>query len=216
MRHQGKITNWKDEKGFGFIVTNGVENQVFVHIKSFISRERRPIDNDVVTYDLEMDANGRTQATRVAFIGERVKSQHRYGQSNIPLFLAAVFLSFVTVSALIGKLPFAVFWLYLIASFIAFLAYAIDKSAAKNDRWRTQENTLHLFALVGGWPGALVAQSLLRHKSKKQSFQIVFWFTVALNCSALIWLFSQAGSEMLRSALGATQGLTQLINVLFW
>ncbi|PKO61660.1 MAG: DUF1294 domain-containing protein, partial [Betaproteobacteria bacterium HGW-Betaproteobacteria-17] len=69
-------------------------------------------------------------------------------------------------------------------------------------RWRTQESTLHLFALAGGWPGALAAQKLLRHKSSKPSFQFVFWVTVILNCCVLAWFFSTSGAEALRSMLG--------------
>jgi len=87
-------------------------------------------------------------------------------------------------------------------STVAFVAYALDQSAARNDQWRTRESALHLFALIGGWPGALAAQRLLRHKTKKQSFQIVFWVTVVLNCSALGWLFSSRGAEALHSILG--------------
>jgi uncharacterized membrane protein YsdA (DUF1294 family)/cold shock CspA family protein len=204
MRYQGKITNWKDDKGFGFINPNGGGNQVFVHIKSFANRQRRPVGNEIVTYELKVDAKGRVQAENVAFVGERAPSNISPERSNISLILSASFLIFVAASAFVGKLPFAVLWLYLVGSTVAFFAYAFDKSAARNDQWRTQESTLHLFALVGGWPGALAAQRLLRHKSKKQSFQILFWATVALNCSALAWLFSPSGSGMLRSFLGAT------------
>lgn len=102
-----------------------------------------------------------------------------------------------------GTLPIAVAWFYLAASLVAFVAYALDKSAARNDRWRTKESTLHLFSLAGGWPGALAAQRLLRHKSRKQSFQTVFWATVILNCCALAWFFSASGAEALRSFSGA-------------
>ena len=45
-----------------------------------------------------------------------------------------------------------------------------------------------LLALIGGWPGALVAQQVFRHKSRKVVFQFALWTTVALNCGALIWL----------------------------
>ena len=79
--------------------------------------------------------------------------------------------------------------LYLAASAAAFVAYGADKSAAKSGRWRTPESTLHLLALVGGWPGALIAQRVFRHKSRKASFQIVFLFTVVVNCAALLWLW---------------------------
>jgi uncharacterized membrane protein YsdA (DUF1294 family) len=116
--------------------------------------------------------------------------------------LTAAFVALVAGSAFVGKLPGAVAWFYLAASLAAFLAYALDKSAARNGRWRTQESTLHLIGLAGGWPGALAAQRLLRHKSRKQSFQIVFWATVVLNCCALSWFFSSSGAEALRSMLG--------------
>jgi uncharacterized membrane protein YsdA (DUF1294 family) len=60
---------------------------------------------------------------------------------------------------------------------------------------------LHLFGLIGGWPGALLAQNFLRHKSKKWSFQVVFWVTAALNCGALGWLFTPDGAAALRNIL---------------
>jgi hypothetical protein len=59
----------------------------------------------------------------------------------------------------------------------------------------TSESTLHVLALVGGWPGALIAQNRLRHKSKKQPFRAVFWATVVMNCAAFIWLFTQEGAR---------------------
>jgi uncharacterized membrane protein YsdA (DUF1294 family) len=92
-----------------------------------------------------------------------------------------------------GNLPILFVLVYLAASSITFIAYAWDKSAAKNSRWRTQESTLHLLSLVGGWPGALVAQKTLRHKSRKQSFQFTFWVTVAINCGAFGWALSSFG-----------------------
>lgn len=201
MLYQGKITNWKDEKGFGFITQNGDGKQVFVHIKSFSNRQRRPVGNEIVTYELKTDASGRYRAEKVIFINDRDARSSSPKYSAILLILAASFLIFVAASVLAGRLPIAVLALYLCASVVAFLAYALDKSAARNDRWRTQESTLHLFGLIGGWPGALLAQQLLRHKSKKQSFQIVFWITVVANCSVLGWLFLPSGANALRSIL---------------
>lgn len=204
MRYQGKITSWKDNQGFGFITPNGGGEQVFVHIKAFSNRQRRPVGNEIVTYELSTDQKSRARAENVEFVGDRRISPSSGRQSvSLALAAAALFLVFVSGSALAGKLPFAVLGFYLGTSVVAFLAYALDKSAAKNDRWRTKESTLHLFGLIGGWPGSLVAQKLLRHKSKKQSFQIVFWATVIFNCAALGWLFSPTGSNTLRSILGA-------------
>jgi uncharacterized membrane protein YsdA (DUF1294 family)/cold shock CspA family protein len=202
MRHQGKITDWKDGRGFGFITPKGGGEKVFVHIKSFVNRQRRPVGNEIVTYDLKTDANGRIQAESVAFFGERVPQVTTFGRSNVSLILAIAFLVFVSWSVFAGKLPFSILAFYFVASILAFVAYALDQSAARNDQWRTRESTLHLFALIGGWPGALAAQNLLRHKTKKQSFQIVFWVTVVLNCGALGWLFSSRDAEALHSILG--------------
>jgi uncharacterized membrane protein YsdA (DUF1294 family) len=100
---------------------------------------------------------------------------------------AALFLTGVCGAAVRGWLPPAVPIVYGVASITAAIVYAADKSAAMRNQWRTPERTLHLLALVGGWPGALVAQTVFRHKSRKPSFRIVFWTTVALNCAALAW-----------------------------
>jgi len=79
---------------------------------------------------------------------------------------------------------------YGVLSAVTFFAYALDKSAARSGSWRTQESTLLLMGLAGGWPGALVAQRLLRHKSIKATFLKPFWVTVILNVAAvgfLVW-----------------------------
>ena len=70
------------------------------------------------------------------------------------------------------------------ASALAFVSYGADKSAAERHRWRVLESRLHLFALFGGWPGALVAQQVFRHKTRKASFRTMFWATVVVNCLA--------------------------------
>jgi len=114
------------------------------------------------------------------------------------LSLATLFILLLTGSALLGKLPFAALALYLGASTVTFLAYWLDKSAARNARRRTPENTLQLLGLIGGWPGALIAQQVLHHKTRKLSFQIVCWTTVVLNCGFLIWLLSPSGWRTLQ------------------
>lgn len=90
----------------------------------------------------------------------------------------------------LDRLPPLVFAVVAGLSLLAFLAYALDKHAARAGRWRTKESTLHLFALAGGWPGAWAAQRLLRHKSSKRSFLLVYRATVALHCAAVLaWVF---------------------------
>lgn len=73
----------------------------------------------------------------------------------------------------------------LLASVVTFAVYASDKSAARRGSWRVPESTLHMLAVLGGWPGALAAQQALRHKTRKQPFRTVFWLTVVVNCAVL-------------------------------
>lgn len=207
MRYQGCITRWKDDKGFGFITPNGGGQEVFLHISAFSNRQRRPEVNELVTYEVKVDGKGRAQASSVVFVGEKPIPSAPPGRSRIAPIFAICFLAFVVIAVFAGRLPGVVLALYLVASLVAFFAYAFDKSAATRNQWRTQESTLHLFSLLGGWPGALAAQRLLRHKSAKASFQTAFWATVVLNCGALSWLLSPSGTKVLHSVLGAARGL---------
>ena len=78
-------------------------------------------------------------------------------------------------------------------SIVAFCMYAYDKFKAKHAMWRTPEKTLHALELLCGWPGALLAQRLLRHKSYKKSFRSVFWCMVFLNLlivTGVCWQFN--------------------------
>jgi uncharacterized membrane protein YsdA (DUF1294 family) len=86
-------------------------------------------------------------------------------------------------------LPPGILILYLAASLATVVAYRVDKSAAQSGRRRIAESTLHVLALIGGWPGALIAQKVFHHKSQKTSFQVAFLATVALNCGALLWFW---------------------------
>ena len=92
--------------------------------------------------------------------------------------------------------------LYSCASVITFGVYAGDKMAAQNASGRTSEKTLHLLSLAGGWPGALIAQVVLRHKTRKQSFLITYWFTVIINCIALAVIVGK-GVPLVKVLLGA-------------
>src|SRR2546423_1312045 len=65
--------------------------------------------------------------------------------------------------------------LYLLASLVTFIAYGLDKRAARAGRGRTRERTLHVMELLGGWPGALAAQRVFRHKTRDGRFRVVFW-----------------------------------------
>ena len=69
----------------------------------------------------------------------------------------------------------------LVLSLVAFVFYGFDKRRARTDGRRVPEKTLHLLALLGGWPGALMGQRVFRHKTQKLSYRIVFWLCVMLH-----------------------------------
>jgi uncharacterized membrane protein YsdA (DUF1294 family)/cold shock CspA family protein len=185
MRYQGKLVTWKDDQGFGFIAPNGGGAPVFVHVKSFVNRQRRPDWNELVTYELDTDDRRRPRAANVAFVSERrVERSGGGAPSWAATAFAIYFVGIVIGAAAVGTLRPIVLVLYFGASAVAFVAYGIDKSAARKARWRVSESTLHLLGLCGGWPGGLLAQRIFRHKSRKQEFQTTFWATVVLNCIA--------------------------------
>ena len=203
MRTKGKITSWNDEKGFGFITPIAGGKRVFIHIKAFNNSNRRPDINQLVTYALSSDKQDRPCAANATLAGDKLPKKTKPTNGSLSTIGAAFFLVIVGVSALTAKIPPLILALYIVGSLFTFIMYAVDKSAAKNGAWRTQESTLHLLSLAGGWPGALFAQQKLRHKSKKQSFRSVFWVTVFMNCGAFIWLLTPTGAATLQSLISS-------------
>jgi uncharacterized membrane protein YsdA (DUF1294 family)/cold shock CspA family protein len=189
MRRQGKIAKWNDERGFGFISSSEGGDSVFVHISSLPRSDRRPSVNEAVSYTLAFDSHGRPQANDVRFIvgpssASRMAQNPRSG-ITVPIAFAMGFLIALAALAAIGWLEMSWLALYYGASIITYGCYSRDKTAAQNAGRRTPESTLHLMSLVGGWPGALIAQMLLRHKTRKPSFLVGYWLTVIVNCIAL-------------------------------
>ena len=81
------------------------------------------------------------------------------------------------------------FGIYMLAvGSLTFVVYARDKSAAERGLWRVRENTLHWWSLLGGWPGAYLAQRAFRHKTRKEAFQARYRLTVVFNCAVLAFL----------------------------
>jgi uncharacterized membrane protein YsdA (DUF1294 family)/cold shock CspA family protein len=201
MRIKGKITSWNEDKGFGFITPVAGGKQIFIHIKAFNNRNRRPAIGQVVTYALSSDKQGRPCAIKATLAGDRLPEKIKHKHGSLSIVVAVIFLIIVGISVLSARIPPQILMLYIVVSLLTFIVYALDKSAAKNGAWRTQESTLHLLSIAGGWPGALIAQKKLRHKSKKQSFRSVFWVTVLLNCGAFAWLLTPNGAATLQSLI---------------
>lgn len=198
---KGKIASWNQSKGFGFIMPSDGGNRIFVHIRAFTHRMQQPKVNDVVSYFISTDHHGRPCANKVSKAGVKFSKTNQENNHSRFTIGATLFLIIVVISALMeNALPFAL-PLYLAVSLLTFMVYAMDKSAARRGTWRTPESTLHLLAIVGGWPGAIVAQQTLRHKSQKQPFRFVFWLTAVTNIGVFIWLHTPAGTTALSAVI---------------
>ncbi|MGE4544136.1 MAG: DUF1294 domain-containing protein [Pedobacter sp.] len=201
MRKRGTIASWNKDKGFGFILPASGGKQIFVHIKDFSNRYRQPEIGQKVNYSESIDKKGRQCAINATRAEERSVRYENKSSAKFPFALAILFMGTVAATVLSGKLPIHILIIYISLSILTYIAYALDKSASKKGKWRIQESTLHKFSLAGGWPGALVAQQNLRHKTKKESFRFIFWVTVVLNLFGFIWLLSPTGSKSLNSLL---------------
>lgn len=203
MRYTGTLKIWNDERGFGFLEPTQGGPEIFVHIKAFPLSTSRPFVGQVLTYEIETSPDGKKKARAVQFPlrgkpRPKVETNTHWTLPRalaIPIFIGI----YIYVVMRWGFSP-PVLLIYLGLSIFAFLIYAFDKSAAMSRRWRTSEDTLLLISLAGGWPGALLAQQLMRHKTIKQSFINSFWITVLLNVGAfVIW---HAGPRQLAQLAG--------------
>lgn len=199
---QGKLISWQDERGFGFIRPINDGRKVFIHISELKGSTRRPQQGDMICYRTMVDDEGRICACNAFVVGARkqaaaappssLKPRVRNKRSGLhPL----PFVGF----ALLGSLPllgaarlawtgksFIPLMLYAVMGCLTFGLYAADKSRAQTGKWRVSEKTLHLCELIGGWTGGFAGQQLLRHKNRKQSYQLSFWGIVSLHF--IYWL----------------------------
>ncbi|MCW3149712.1 cold shock and DUF1294 domain-containing protein [Stutzerimonas stutzeri] len=205
MELRGTLKSWNDQKGFGFIRPERGGEDVFAHI-SAVHGERRPLVGDRVLYVVGRDDRGRVRAEHVRLdapptldqpairqrpAGSRPAERHSARPTrrlfasvqNLPgkLLVFALLCALPLLGSLFrlgSVLPLVV---YATASLLTFFLYWRDKHSALKDRWRTPESTLHVFELAGGWPGALLAQQLFRHKTRKLGYQLLFWLIVVLH-----------------------------------
>jgi uncharacterized membrane protein YsdA (DUF1294 family)/cold shock CspA family protein len=173
---KGVITEWNEAKGYGFV--DDGKQRVFAHIRDFTERPHSPQPGDKVTYTLGTDRQGRTCAQRIIlpFTGVPLS----------PVHFVVLAILLVTPGIAIARL----FWTdlawtlagwVLLSSAITYGLYAWDKRRAQRGEWRIAEKVLHLWELLGGWPGAFLAQRRLRHKSAKLTYLFTFWLIVILH-----------------------------------
>lgn len=189
MRFDGLIKTWNDDRGFGFIEPLKGGREIFVHIKAVPSGTGRPVPNLKVSFEVELSADGKKRAKNIQFRRPTRAASRMprplsgtWGTGSM-VALAGFAVCYVWVTIAYGT-PMLLALGYLGMSLVSAIAYWLDKTAAQNGRWRVPESTLLMLGLVGGWPGAIVAQQTLRHKTSKASFRNAFWATVLLNVGA--------------------------------
>lgn len=196
--HRGKLVDWKDKEGYGFIADNINNKKIFVHIKAFnYTPSRRPAIGDVVSYIIENNGS-KLQAIKVGFINQAshnvnikntfIDNKNKTHKTNpFPIFfLIIIYISLLFYSIIREWLPTNILPFFIILNFITFFIYWWDKSASGDGLRRTSENTLHILAILGGWIGAYIAQKTLRHKSVKKEFQTTFKVSIIFNYLILI------------------------------
>lgn len=217
MQLTGKVVFWQDQKGFGFLLCDQTQQKLFFHIRDFLpqpveTRKARPAEGDCLAFSLAHDKQGRPIATGLHWLDSkpvtRASTQNALARSkntvdlnytqDVALYFRAAFLMLVIIALLFGTLPYLLPMLYLEASLFTYWLYQADKNAAiARQPQRLPEESLQMFSLIGGWPGALFAQKKLAHKRSKALFQREFWLIVLANCIMLGWLLSQHGQQFL-------------------
>jgi len=189
----GTLTEWNDERGYGFITPESGGCKVFLHVKSLKKEARRPAVGELFFYTLTTDKHNRPRAEE-AF--QTILSEKR-DLPVVPRFmrrLADCWLLAVLIPAAIAvwqnSLALGVTTAFVINSLLTIAFYRVDKFLAQYKYWRIPETNLHLWELLCGWPGAIFAQQKYRHKRSKTSFKVIFWLCVIINCGAILCLVS--------------------------
>lgn len=192
MRIEGHLKSWNDERGFGFIEPVQGGQEIFAHISDFPAGSGRPFVGLSLSFEVKLGSNGKKRAHGIQF-PTRMKKRQPISKGEVParwtlprlVVLPAFACLWWYVAQRWGVRPQLVL-VYAVLSSVTFIAYVFDKAAARAGRWRTSESTLHTLGFACGWPGALVAQQLLRHKTAKVEFVRGFWITVTLNIATFV------------------------------
>jgi uncharacterized membrane protein YsdA (DUF1294 family)/cold shock CspA family protein len=183
-KETGKLVRWDDDKGYGFIQPKEGGDDLFLHIKDLSHTQRRPRENDIISFEATTDEKNRPKAVKAKIIGKAWSPFTIVWVISIVLFIIYVICIFAQI------LRFHPLAVYAFMSILTVHQYRIDKAAARSERRRTPEANLHLLELAGGWPGALFAQHFYRHKNRKRRYQIEFGIIILIHGVSWGWVTS--------------------------
>lgn len=194
---RGTMVLWNDERGFGFVRPERGGEDFFIHITAFRKGTgRRPEVGDGVHFQIAQELRSKKRIAYAVLDGVPVKADEPTPSGVGPwvrrwLIYIIIRLPFLLSCWVLWKTlnPIPLF-LYVFLSTLTILFYGLDKKRALLNRWRIPESYLHLLELLGGWPGALLAQQDFRHKLTKASYQHRFWAIVAVHGVFWILLFA--------------------------
>lgn len=200
MRDQGRLVEWLDDQGYGFIQPNdGSKDRVFLHIKDFTRQGPRPIVGCALEYTVLPEGKGRFRAKNVTYLKASQmkasakpiqKMQQPSQKLDFIQIVSVVYILVLAALTLFGLLSGLTLLFISLMNAASYWFYSQDKEAATLGHRRVPENTLHLLAVLGGWPAAWLAQQKLRHKTQKQPFRRIYFCTIALNMLLILWLIS--------------------------
>jgi uncharacterized membrane protein YsdA (DUF1294 family)/cold shock CspA family protein len=206
MQKTGTVVRWEADRGFGFIRSPQTDADVFFHVRDFRG-PGTPQAGMAVRYE-EIHVGGKGPRAMAVAATQPVGQARQMADARTPrrsgprpdarraaprdpwlrpvLWGALIWAMGLGWAAASGHLPKWVLPAWLALNLWTFAVYWRDKWAAQRGHWRTPENTLHLWSLLGGWPMARIAQQVLRHKSAKASFQRAYWLTATLHVAAVM------------------------------
>jgi len=176
---EGIVVKFDKKRGFGFIRSKALSEDVFVHIRELPDRQPLSVGQQV-QFETQKTDKG-LSATKVIPGNKRISPFWLYGIAAIILTIASMMLLFYS-------------GLHIVVSYIVsinlstFLFYGYDKLIAGSSLLRVPEWVLHGLSMGGGSPAGLIAQKVFRHKTIKGSFQFVYWAIVVIQAIILVLL----------------------------
>ncbi len=188
----GTISEWDAEKGQGFITVSGQPKRIFFQLADVSRKGHSPKVDEYVRFHVTKDVYGSIRATDI----ETPTS------FNFSSAIAVWFASVLCASVYLFEYSLIATVFYFLVSAITYAIYAFDKSAEQHGGWRIPLFSLYFLSLIGGWPGALLAQGFLYYRYHDDLFKVLLWFTALANFTLYCWTLSPHGNEQMYRFIG--------------